>query len=164
MANLIILVGLPGSGKSSYAKQVFPHKTIVSSDEIRTRMFSALDDSEGGAHEAKAKEPNNSLVFGVFHQEIADALANDLDTVADATSLNFSARQKLRDIAAAYDAATHVIFFTNVAQAMLRNTVRSGDRRVPEGAMMTMLSKYLDTLATIGNEQYTSIIKVESYG
>lgn len=163
MANLVILAGLPGSGKSTWAKRLLKTHRIVSSDEIRTRMFSSLDESEGGAHESEKKAANNALVFTVFHQEIRDHLRSGADTVADATNLNDIARHNLREIAEDVGAETHVILFTNVAQALLRNKLREGDRQVPESAMDTMLQKYMDTLMNIDTERYSSIIRVESF-
>src|SRR4051812_41108561 len=124
MANLIIPVGVPGSGKSTWAKSMLDLKYhIVSSDDIRMRLFGSLR----AAHEPEVKKDDKAKVWATFYREIDDCLAHGVDVVADATNLRAFAREKLRDIAKLQHAQTHVLLFDNYYQAWFRNRERPED-------------------------------------
>lgn len=155
MPTLVILAGIPGCGKSTWAKALLERKyVIVSTDDIRRRDHGSLK----AAHAADA----NAAVFAEFHRQVEDALVHNLDVVADATSLTAESRGQLRDIADRANAKTHLVLFKNVQQALGRNDARDIDARVPSDVMEHMLLKYRDTLADIAREHYDQITKIES--
>ena len=87
---LYIMIGCPGSGKSTFAKNKlmispFPKIIYVSRDEIR---FSLL--KEGESYFDREKE-----VYREFIWQIYDALNKGYDVIADATHLNEKSRSKL---------------------------------------------------------------------
>ena len=86
MAKLILLMGAPGSGKSTFAKTyVAPNDVYVSRDEIR---FSLLKPNEEYfSHEKQ--------VFRKFVGMINKALDEGKTVWADATHLNKASRAKL---------------------------------------------------------------------
>src|ERR1039458_5655120 len=84
---LFILAGIPGCGKTTWAKTFFPLESIVSSDAIREEKW---------PRELYDKS-RNVEVFDEFHCRIGERLAVGKDAVADATSLAFEARWKLSD-------------------------------------------------------------------
>ena len=76
---LIMLVGLPASGKSTFAEQ-FAEKNnfdIVSSDKIRGMLYG--DESIQGDSEE---------VFGTVHDEIFDNLYHGINTIYDACNIH----------------------------------------------------------------------------
>lgn len=161
MPNLLILAGVPGSGKSTWAKKFFDLKyTVVSSDEIRKRLFG---EDLSVAHEPSVKASNNALVFDAFHKEITEDLNHGIDVIADATNLNRLARQKLLDIAKLTNATPHLILFKNLLEATMRNAERPPETRVPKEAMDYMAAKYYDTLMDLVQEPYATVTKVESF-
>ena len=92
MGRLIILVGLPGSGKSTYAKS-FPKEAIgdvvwLSSDTIRKELYG--DESIQG-------DPNK--VFQVLHQRVRTYLTGDSTVIYDATNVNRKSRKQVISIA-----------------------------------------------------------------
>lgn len=151
MSNLIMTVGIPGCGKSTYAETVYPTATVVSSDEIRKRLGDINDQSK------------NDQVFETFHREIANALAVHKDyVVADATHLTQRARKETRALANGSGNQVHVVMFTNVAQALMRNSTR--DRVVPQEAMFRMLQNYERTLRDIQTEGgYNSVTSISDF-
>lgn len=159
MSNLILLAGVPGSGKSSFAESFFPRHSIVSSDDIRLRLFITLDI----ANQREQAADNNRLVFTVFHDTIASKLDKDKDVVADATFLTRKSREKVSAIAERFNALIHLILFKNVLQADMRNSRRDADKFVPESAMKRMMDNYYNTLAELPQETYASVTKIESY-
>lgn len=82
---LYIMVGIPGSGKSTYAKKNFPDAWYISRDEIR---FNLVAENE----EYFSKEDE---VFNEFIRMINLGLEMGNDVVADATHLNSRSRIKL---------------------------------------------------------------------
>lgn len=90
MAKLIILCGLPGSGKSRYAEQLqtientFDEPTAVvhSSDAIRKELF-----GDAGSQE------NNALVFETMHKRVKDDLRAGKTVIYDATNITRKSRR-----------------------------------------------------------------------
>ncbi len=82
---LVILVGLPRSGKSSYAKQYqaeHPNTVIHSSDAIRTEIYGSRSDNSDNVH-----------VFDVLHGRIFRDLKAGMNVVFDAC--NISSKRRL---------------------------------------------------------------------
>ena len=147
MRTLFIPVGIPGCGKSTWADAL--DHLVFSTDEIRAKMGDVSDQS------------NNDAVFAEFHQAL---LINLLDSgrsvVADATNLRDFARAKLRRIAVSANAATHLILFRNVEQAIARNSAR--DRVVPPDVMVRMIEQYERAIIDIASEPYNYITEVSA--
>ena len=79
---LVLMVGLPGSGKSTYAMTKFSKGyTILSSDSIRKELF-----GDEGSQE------NNKLVFETLYSHMVDALKHKRNVVVDATNINVKTR------------------------------------------------------------------------
>lgn len=148
---LFILVGIPGCGKSTWANDFFDQ--VVSSDEIREKLTGDATD-----------QSKNAKVFEEFHFSIEVALGHGEDIVADSTALDAFARLALVEIAKEYEAEVHLIVFTNVGQAIIRNESR--DRTVPKDVMDRMLVKYERAKNDIEEEilaqYYKSVIEIRS--
>lgn len=82
---LYVMVGCPGSGKSTYAKTHLSNALYVSRDEIRFNLV-----SENEEYFSKEDE-----VFDTFINKINEGLRASVDVVADATHLNAISRMKL---------------------------------------------------------------------
>lgn len=162
MANLVILAGIPGCGKSTWAKSLFDLKyKVVSTDEIRKRIWGSLKAAHDG--QTEEEKPNNGLVFSTFHANIHHALMHDVDVVADATFLSKESRDVVREIADFTNSKLHLVLFKNIQQAIDRNWARDEDARVPDDVMEHMLGKYFNTLHEISQESYASVLRIESY-
>lgn len=148
---LFILAGIPGAGKSQWARTFFSPWSIVSSDAIREEKW------PGEPYDAK----RNGEVFDEFYRRLSEILADGKDAVADATSLNYQGRWKLLDIAGYDYAETHLIFFNNIEQALHRNYQRTGAARVPPEAQTVMLAKFKESRSAILEEHYTSTTIIE---
>lgn len=154
MPNLVLLAGIPGTGKSTWAKTFFDLKyKIVSSDAIRQRLAGSLRD----AHDKKIKP------WDVFYQEIEDALRHDVDVIADATFLTRRHRDRARDVATATGAKCHLVLFKNVFTAQMRNAARDEETKVPSDAMDGMMDLYWNSLAETAQEQYATVTTIEAF-
>lgn len=153
MPKLIIPVGIPGCGKSTWAAQFFsPY--IVSTDAIRLRLFGDENNQD-----------HNDAVFDKFHRDIEDYLQLTLPgstVVADATNLDNRARTTLRAIGKLNQAELHLIYFTNLDEAIMRN--RRRERVVPMEAMERMMDKWERFRLELPQEAhlYNSITEIRS--
>ena len=158
--NLYILSGLPGSGKSTFAKKVLMQdksKVYVSRDEIR---FSMLDDSD-------AYFKNEKKVFDEFTLRIAEGLFQGHDVIADATHLNMSSRNKLINALLAFHAPFGKIFLiimdTPLETCIDRQSMRDGREKVPQNVIENMAKN--QNYASLINEKYiTKAIVVQEEG
>ena len=82
---LIILVGIPGSGKSTYANKYLRKKNtlVLSSDSIRKQVF-------GDAN----AQYNNKLIFSILFKRARSKLKQGLNVVIDATNISSSIRKE----------------------------------------------------------------------
>ena len=116
-----IMVGCPGSGKSTYAKKNFPNALYVSRDEIR---FSLVKENE----EYFSKE---NEVFTDFINTINLGLAAGDDVIADATHLNSKSRMKLLgsvDLDKTKTEVIAIVMQTPLELCIKRNELRKGTR------------------------------------
>lgn len=83
--NLVLLVGLPGSGKSTYASDLKEKGYRVhSSDELRIELYSDVNDIS-----------KNVELFQELHKRIGKDLSSGLDCVLDSTNLSYKRRVNL---------------------------------------------------------------------
>ena len=137
MSKLIIMCGIPGSGKSTWlhehASHFYAASSIVSRDQIR---FSMLKDGEDYfAHEKE--------VWNQFIEEIKISLAINEETYVDATHINERSRAKLfRALGSSmYGVELTALYFKIPLEvALARNENRSGLAYVPASAIISMNS------------------------
>ena len=153
---LIIPIGIPGCGKSTYGEQfLHNHVFVVSTDVIRSDMV------EDGELESVSDMSQNDEVFRRYHELIETYLEAGVDIYADATNLRDFARERLYKIADKTNAKVHVIVFTNLSEAIRRNLNRS--RVVQPEVMGSMLEQYEKALRALPNEPHaSSCVYVES--
>ena len=132
MANLILVCGLPGSGKSTYLSQ-FKHNMnckVVSRDEIR---FSLLQEGE-------AYFSHEDDVCKIMWTQINESLAANKDTYVDQTSLTPDSRSYLlKHITAHYELCNIIWFNIPTSICLERNENRRDTKTyVPRGVIRRM--------------------------
>ena len=96
MPKLILLCGIPGSGKSTYAQDLASQNNrvkVFSSDEVRLELVGDVSDMTSNSH-----------VFNVLYKRAIDALFKGFDVVIDSTNINRRARKQALDHFAWVDA------------------------------------------------------------
>jgi predicted kinase len=136
MSTIYIAVGLPGSGKSTYAKNFIKGKDIeyLSSDELRA-VF-------GKSEEDQTVTP---LVFGHIKRKVDEFLKDGKNVLVDATSVNRRERADYITTAKKYGAKVVVLVFKMDRQGLIdRNKKRGeqGGRVVPDWVIDKMLAKF----------------------
>lgn len=160
MNKLYIMIGIPGSGKSTYAKKHFPNAVYVSRDEIRFDLV-----SENEEYFSKENE-----VFTKFVNIINSNLKAGKDVVADATHLNPRSRTKLfshLNIDPTKTETIAVVMRTPLEVCLDRNENRKGTRSyVPPQVIKNMYSSFkeptMKELDTIMNMVYYISSKEEN--
>jgi len=130
---LLVLVGVPGCGKSTWCQQVQRHGyQVVSTDRIRKQIWSSLRSAN-----SELQPFNNEIVFTHFHLSLRARLAAGANVIADATNLTQQSRTQLLDLADEYKAQTKFIVFDN-SKARKYNQQRAADIVVPAEVMDEM--------------------------
>jgi predicted kinase len=125
---LILLSGLPASGKTSYASSL--DAQIVSLDEVRASQ-SGRGRQLTGRTRQEARE------------RVQRALASSGRVCVDATHLTRQSRQAWLRLASQYDARVEIHCLEADAQELVRrNAGRTGQHRVPEHVLAKMLSHW----------------------
>ena len=147
MNTIYITVGLPGSGKSTYAKNFIKGKDIeyLSSDELRA-VF-------GKSEEDQTVTP---LVFGHIKRKVDEFLKDGKNVLVDATSVNRRERTDYITTAKKYSAKVVVLVFKMDRQGLIdRNKKRGeqGGRVVPDFVIDKMLAKYEEPSTSEGIDE-----------
>lgn len=152
---LVILIGIPGCGKSTYAaKYAEEHGNtlVVSSDKVREKLYG--DENEQG---------NPKHVFAKVRKEIVSAINGDTynTVILDATNIKKKDRQsfieEVRTKATKRFNTEAVLFNIPVDVCKLRNAGR--DRNVPEKVIDRM---HRQLCRPTEDEGFDNILTVES--
>ena len=126
MNELLVLIGCPGSGKSTFAKKLCKENKNcihVSRDDIR---FSLIDPDK---EEYFSKEDE---VFRIFTNKISNALKQkDVFVIADATHINPASRSKLvhnLDIDLNTININYIFFNASLEDCLKNNEKRKGTK------------------------------------
>jgi len=130
MSKMYVMIGAPGSGKSTYIKNhIKDNELVISRDIIRFAMLNDGDD-----YFSKEKQ-----VYNEFIKQINAAIANEIDIYVDQTSLNRGARSKLFNRLEKKPDEIIAIYIKKPLDIILKyNAKRTGRALVPEDAVINM--------------------------
>ena len=130
MADLYMLCGIPGSGKSTWVKKhLDKFDKYVSRDEIRFSMVA--EDEEYFSKETE--------VFKEYCLQITENLNKGYNVFADATHINKGSRKKLLDNISGFDNVFCIVIQNPLETTLKRNENRIGTRRyVPKSVIRRM--------------------------
>lgn len=129
---LVMMVGLVGSGKSTYAKQLAEEMpaTVFSSDELREEMFGDVDNQE-----------NNQKLFQELHKRIKECLKSGNNAIYDATNISSKRRRGFLSELKNIDCIKKCVIMATPYKQCLENN-RNRDRVVPERVIERMYRKW----------------------
>ena len=124
---VIMTVGLPGSGKSTWARRYAAEHGFVihSSDGVRERIYG--DESVVGDFDE---------VFGILYEDVDRSLSEGRDVIIDNTGLTLRAREVVKTYHDRGFRTVAVVFDTPLGTCLRRNASR--DRKVPEDVIRGM--------------------------
>lgn len=133
MSTMILLSAIPGSGKSTWAKEyqrAHPNTYIVASDDVRRRV-------SGGEQCFQ----NEALVWETFLKELNEHAGEDCTVIADATNLQNAYRRHYLEATPGYDHHVLVVFHIPFELCMKQNKMRQS-RVVCDEAMFSLQAEF----------------------
>ena len=147
--SLVVLIGVSGSGKSTFAERHFRSTEVLSSDAFRAIV---ADDP--------ADQRASRAAFELLHLAAQRRLERRRLTVIDATNVTRSARSELVSIArAARRPAVAIVFDPPFEVCLARNAARDG-RSVDAAVIRRQsddLRPTLDDPADLGREEFATV-------
>ena len=134
---LFMLMGIPGCGKSFYAKWLADSRKaagrkvcIISTDALRQEIYGDENDKE-----------HNADVFGIAKHRIKVALAKGMDVIFDATNINKKRRTSfMKDFSSMTCKRVCCAIMTEYDECLKRNSNR--ERTVPEYVIRRMYTNW----------------------
>ncbi|TMR07616.1 polynucleotide kinase-phosphatase [Nonomuraea turkmeniaca] len=144
--SLVVLVGVSGSGKSTFARKHFKPTQVISSDFCRGLV--ADDENDQSATPA---------AFDLLHHIVGVRLARGLFTVVDATNVQYAARKSLVDLARKHDVlADAIVLDVPEEVAIERNAVRP-DRDFGPGVVIRQRKDLRRSLGKISGDGFRKV-------
>lgn len=146
MSTLHLLIGIPGCGKSTYAKRLADetHGRIVSSDGIRKELT--------GTEEYLHPELNTK-VFAIFRSRVTEWI-KDTDVIADAT--NIHVKDWRTYIGLCPEGTQHKAYWFDISPDIAMARMEGRERKVPR----EVVERMWDTM--VQNRKMLSDFFVES--
>lgn len=144
--SLVLLIGVTGSGKSTFAARHFRPTQVLSSDAFRALV--ADDETDQGA---------TADAFELLHLAVDRRLYRRRLTVVDATNVLASARRPLLDAARRHTVpAVAIVFDLQPGVTAARNSGRAG-RTVPEFVHQRQVRALRRSLPELPEEGFAAI-------
>lgn len=136
MGKIIMMKGIPGSGKSTWAKEYVlanPNTVRVNNDELAEMMF-----NNDFPEKARYK-----FVEQVREEIILEALEQGFDVLIDNTNLPAKWRTRYSDLAVAHGYKFEVIDFTSMPLQVCIERNKKRERTIPEKVIVDMYNKFV---------------------
>lgn len=159
---LIILSGLPGSGKSTYCERITQERAaqgkrsvVISSDEIRKKFLGKYDDLH-----------NEKFVWNLFNALIYDhKMEDDMAVILDATFLTNKKRYNYANrFKKWYNEVELVIMQTPIETCLIQNEQRPKIKWVPKDVILSMDNTFDPVDFTTCWDYFTSVVLVKPEG
>lgn len=148
MATVYMMVGIPGAGKTTYAKEVLSHCVYLGTDAIRKELFGKELTLKG-----------RKKVYQHLCRRMLYMLDKDRDVVVDCTNITQERRRRLLNLIPASHRCVAVHIDTPLLQALQNN--RKRDRHVPA---IGIISMYLKLTKPQMSEGFWKVIRIENSG
>ena len=121
MATLNIMIGIPGSGKSNYAKKclINDNTEYLSSDGIRIELYGFED------------QTHNDVVFETMKKRTLNALRDGKDVIYDATNLSKKRRSSIISEARKLSAQINAYLCCTPINIILERNITRVERQLP---------------------------------
>lgn len=142
---LVILIGLQGSGKSTFARQHFAPTEILSSDEFRARMCND-----------PASQSNNGPALEQLMATLRRRLSNKVTTVVDATNVRRDQRSELLDTAC-QQAVPAVAILLDIPVDRCRERIAERARIIRDEVLDDHAAQWPQVVDDVAREGYSAV-------
>lgn len=149
MASVFMMVGVPGSGKSTIANKLseITGAKVLSSDEYRQRLLGDMNNQN-----------NNGMIFDALFTDAKNYLISNTNIILDMCNVTEKDRRNsLTRLAGIYDKFIAVELTTSMSDCIYRNNQR--ERVVPETVIHSMKYRYVSPKC---DEGFTKVIQVDT--
>lgn len=139
---LVMLKGLPASGKSTYARELVDQGyTRVNKDDLRSMM-----------HNSAWSKGNERSIIAVRDEVVLNSLANGRSVVVDDTNFASDHHEVLERLATFYGAEFEAVLIDTPLEECIKRNEKRADK-VPIDVIVSMHNKYIAPLKEKGVEQ-----------
>lgn len=132
-SELVVMVGLPGSGKSTLIRNKFPNHVIVSSDDIIEKFAAA----EGKTYDEVFQKYVDRASMEM-RNTFRDAIRNNESVVWDQTNLTVKKRKGILSQTPKHYRTIAVVFDIPTEERYKRTEQRGGGKTIPQHVMQSM--------------------------
>lgn len=143
-AGLLIPIGAPGSGKSTYVQKMYPQLKNVSMDEERKRLCGDMSDMS-----------KNQEAYENCFKELKNLMRNRTSAIWDATNTTKKIRRRLVDLARQNGVEVVMMYF-DLPLGLVLERNRNRDRVVPEDVVV----KYYNQMQTPKPYEYDHLLVI----
>jgi predicted kinase len=141
VSKLIVMVGVPGSGKTTLAKKLVEKGFhYLNADAIRLELYGS-----------EAEQGDNEQVFSIFFERLEVALGGGLDIVIDNTNINMRQRKPILERAERFSYSDIQLWLLDIPLELCLRRNASRERIVPAEIVSNMFA----TLNRSGRPQRT---------
>lgn len=140
MRSLVLLRGVPGSGKSHFVEKQGWKEYTLEPDAFRIMCDSLVYDING---QYSISQHSGDLVWKTLFEVLEHRMAKGIFTVIDATNIKTTDMKRFKDLAVTYRYRIYVVDFTDVPIELCKkqNAMRPEFKRVPESVIENMYAK-----------------------
>ncbi|HEX4947431.1 MAG TPA: AAA family ATPase [Blastocatellia bacterium] len=149
--SLVLLLGVSGSGKSTFARAHFVVTEILSSDHCRALVCDDENDQRV-----------NKEAFAILHLIAASRLTYNKLTVIDATNVQAEARAQLLAIAQRHHVPAVALVFNFDVELCLQRNAQRVQRVVPHEVVLQQQHDLQQSLAALPDEGFHAIYTLAS--
>ncbi|MFC0430006.1 AAA family ATPase [Kutzneria buriramensis] len=142
---LIVIMGLSGSGKSTFAEEHFAPIEILSSDRTRAVVSNNAADQD-----------STSAAFNLLYATLWYRMANHVTTVFDATNLEAAHRERLLNMARRHAVPAIAVVLDVPVKRCLQRIARRR-RTVPTDRILAQADLWPEAMRQIGDEDFAAL-------
>lgn len=118
MKTVYLLIGLPGAGKTTFAKNKLNNAKLIELDEVRQEL------SNKKVIGKEYSSADNEIVFNEFNNQILKEIGKNDEIIVDATNARLSERQKIYDLLKDYKPKFVVVNFIDSKEVVLERILK----------------------------------------